>query len=580
MLGIITAEWASTAPPFLATAFVLGVLLHVVFFNRGEWDLHTMPIIRRFVGTFVALPIILMIAPLLLDYVPSSSSSSSSSSAFALRSYLSLLSSFSLWNRFVFAFCLAGCLLLGLFTSILVYRACFHRLNRFPGPFAARLSNFYITRLATRKLQLYREVQNLHQVYGDYVRVGPSEISINDAKAVAAIHSNSSPCGKGPWYNIEQPAVSVHMTRNKDEHTRRRKTWDKAFSTKALRDYEPRVLKYTNLLFQRIRENQGIPFDASKWFNFYSFDVMGDMAFGENFNMLNTGQAHSFMKLIHKHLVVAGLFNHLVWMFPLFKAMPILNREDSVFQDWLVKQVSHREKNRPDVPDVFSWLLSDFEALERPRRQDRLNLQADMQLIAIAGSDTTATTLSSLFFFLAKNKAECVKLQQEIDTCFPGGTDLDQSKLSKMKFLQACINETLRLLPPVPSGLQRMTPPEGLMIGEKFIPGETIVTIPSYTQYRDERFFALPNSFIPERWTTRPELVKDGSVYVPFGNGKYACVGKALGLMEVRLVTSTILRQFDIDLAHEGAEAGFFSGLKDCFTLSPSDLSIVFTARK
>ncbi|KAG5984829.1 hypothetical protein E4U55_003047 [Claviceps digitariae] len=570
---MIATDWASTASPFLTTAFVLGILLHIFLFNRGEWDLHTMQIIRRFVGLYVALAVTLVVGPQFLQYLPSPDSSS-------LVSSVSFLASWSGWFRFVFASCLAGLVLVGLFSSILVYRACFHRLNCFPGPFAARLSNFYVTRLSARKLQLYREIQDLHRAYGDYVRVGPSEISIIDAKAVAAIHSNSSPCGKGPWYNIEQPAISVHMTRNKDDHTRRRKTWDKAFSAKALRDYEPRVNKYTSLLLRRIEENQGLPFEASKWFNFYSFDVMGDMAFGENFNMLSTGQAHGFMKLIHKHLIVAGIFNHLIWMFPLFRAMPILNREDAQFQEWLVKQVSHREKNRPDVPDVFSWLLSDYEALEKPKRQDRLNLQADMQLIAIAGSDTTATTLSSLFFFLASNKAECVKLQQEIDACFPGATELDQSKLSKMKFLQACINEALRLLPPVPSGLQRMTPPEGLMIGDTFIPGETIVTIPSYAQYRDERFFALPNSFIPERWTTRPELVKDGSVYVPFGSGRYACVGKALGLMEVRLVTSTILRQFDVDLAHERAEPGFFSGLKDCFTLSASNLSIVFTARK
>ncbi|KAG6180600.1 hypothetical protein E4U36_004717 [Claviceps purpurea] len=500
----MNTEWASSASPFLGIALVLGVSLHAFIFNRGEWDLHTVQILRRFLGLFVVLAAVLTIVPLPLQ-TPSSPSSSS-------------------WNPFVFALCLTGCVILGLFAS-------------------------------------------------------PSELSIIDAKAVAAIHSNSSPCSKGPWYNIEQPAISVHMTRDKDDHTRRRKTWDKAFSTKALRDYEPRVAKYTNLLLQRIEEHQGIPFDASKWFNFYSFDVMGDMAFGENFNMLNSGHAHAFMKLIHKHLIAAGKLSHLIWLFPLIRAMPILNREDAAAQVWLLKQISHREKNRPDVPDVFSWLLSDFERLEKPSRQDRFNLQADMQLIAIAGSDTTAATLSSLFFLLATNKTECVKLQQELDTCFPGATELDQSKLSKMKFLQACINEALRLLPPVPSGLQRMTPPEGLMIGDRFIPGDTIVTIPSYAQYRDERFFAFPNSFIPERWTTRPELIKDSSIYVPFGSGKYACVGKALGLMEVRLVTSTILRRFDVDLAHEKAEAAFLSGLRDCFTISASNLSVVFTAR-
>lgn len=484
------------------------------------------------------------------------------------------------WNPFVFSLGLVGSMVLGLFASITVYRASFHRLNRFPGPFAARLSNLYITRLSAKNLQLYREIQRLHHTYGDVVRVGPSEISIIDAEAVSAIHSNSSACAKGPWYNIEQPAISVHMTRNKDDHSRRRKTWEKAFSTKALRDYEPRVKKNAGLLLQRIEETQGMPFDVSKWFNFYSFDVMGDLAFGENFDMLSSGQEHGFMKLIHKHMVAVGYFSHLIWTFPLFRALPVLNREGMEFQDWLVKKVQHREKSNPNVPDVFSWLLSDFRSLEKPSRQDRLNLQADMQLIAVAGSDTTATTLSCLFFLLATDKPACVKLQEEIDIVFPKPAQLDVSKLSKMTYLQACINETLRLFPPVPSGLQRMTPSEGIFIGERFIPGDTIVTIPSYAQYRDERFFALPDSFIPERWTAKPELIKDISVYVPFGIGKYACVGKQLGLMEVRLVASTILRQFDVDFSQDGAAPSFLSGLRDRFTFSAPSLGVVFTARK
>lgn len=116
----------------------------------------------------------------------------------------------------------------------------------------------------------------------------------------------------------------------------------------------------------------------------------------------------------------------------------------------------------------------------------------------------------------------------------------------------------------------------------------------------DERFFALPDSFIPERWTTKPELVKDVSVYVPFGigefvalswyfppqapltrfQGKYACVGKQLGLMEVRLVTSMILRQFDVDFSQDGAASSFLSGLRDRFTFSAPSLDVVFTARR
>lgn len=61
---------------------------------------------------------------------------------------------------------------------------------------------------------------------------GPSELSIVGATAFHAIYSNNSPCVKGPWYNIEQPAISLRMTRDQDDHTRRRKTWDRAFSVK------------------------------------------------------------------------------------------------------------------------------------------------------------------------------------------------------------------------------------------------------------------------------------------------------------------------------------------------------------
>lgn len=108
--------------------------------------------------------------------------------------------------------------------------------------------------------------------------------------------------------------------------------------------------------------------------------------------------------------------------------------------------------------------------------------------------------------------------------------------LSQLAYLDAVINETLRMHPPVPSGVQRMTPPDGLRIGETFVPGNTIVQIPTHTMFRgvcsfshfsdlfssrtaDARFFENPDEFIPERWTTRKELTKDASIFVPFSSG-------------------------------------------------------------
>jgi cytochrome P450 len=89
---------------------------------------------------------------------------------------------------------------------------------------------------------------------------------------------------------------------------------------------------------------------------------------------------------------------------------------------------------------------------------------------------------------LARHPEVAAKLQEEIDAYHAerDGRDADHLSLSKLKYLQACIDESLRLYPPVPSGLQRMSPPAGQQIGDVFIPGNTIVQMPSYTLNRGE----------------------------------------------------------------------------------------------
>ncbi|KAK7418715.1 hypothetical protein QQX98_003733 [Neonectria punicea] len=544
---------ANSEASFLA-AFAVGVVLHVGVFRRGEWDLYT----TKLLGSTVLINIALSYA--LFTFA---------ADEFDTR-----------WKAYRAASLLVGTVLAGLYSSLVVYRGLFHRLNRFPGPFFARLSNFNVTLLSIKKFQLYEEIQKQHEKYGDIVRIGPSELSITDPKAFHLIHSNTSPCVKGPWYNILHPVISLHMIRDQKEHARRRKTWDKGFSSKALRDYEPRVARYTNQLLDKLEETQGLPFDASTLFNFYSFDVMGDLAFGKSFDMVKNGVVHYFMKSVHSNMLAVSAFSHLVWMFPLFKEIPGLNYEHVKFQKWLSQQVVERQRNKPEVPDIFSWILGDYDDIKNPSKQDTVNLHGDAHLIVVAGSDTTAASLACLFFELATNPEATRQLQEEIDQYYAGTEEPDHVALSKLKYLQACIDESLRLHPPVPSGLQRMTPPQGLQIGDVFIPGDTILQIPSYTMNRDTRLFDHPNEFIPERWTTRPELTKDKSMFHPFSTGRYSCVGKQLGLMELRYVTSQVLRRYDVKLAEGRTAEDFLAGLKDGFTLASPGLNLVLTPRK
>jgi hypothetical protein len=127
-------------------AFTAGITAHQFALRHGEWDLWT----NRLVVSFALLHITGIAVLLRLP----------DNNTMTLRDAARIVGTLGLL------------LVSGILSSLLVYRGFFHRLNRFPGPFLARFSNFYVTGLSAKNLHLYEEVQLLHQQYGDIVRLG------------------------------------------------------------------------------------------------------------------------------------------------------------------------------------------------------------------------------------------------------------------------------------------------------------------------------------------------------------------------------------------------------------------------
>lgn len=161
---------------------------------------------------------------------------------------------------------------------------------------------------------------------------------------------------------------------------------------------------------------------------------------------------------------------------------------------------------------------------------------------------------------------------------FPGGNqDWTYEKAKPIAYLDYIIQESLRLKPSVPAGLVRMTPPKGIQVDEVFIPGNTIVSVPTYTIQRDARYWDNPLVFIPERWETiKPER----SPWIPFGRGEYICAGKALAFMEMRMALSKIALRYDMAFAPGFDVEEFDNGSLDTFTLSVPELRLVLTKRE
>jgi len=196
-------------------------------------------------------------------------------------------------------------------------------------------------------------------------------------------------------------------------------------------------------------------------------------------------------------------------------------------------------------------------------------------------SDTTATTLTNIFKSLVQQPHHISLLRAEIDH-LPRtelGDYLD-SDLADLKHLSGVINEALRLYPPVPSALPRLTPPEGLTVDGTFIPGNVNVYCPQYVLGRNPECFVNPDEFIPERWYSRPDLTRDASGFAPFSTGPYGCIGRTLALLNVRTTVSRIVAEYDVDLAEGTKIAEYDAGLTEHFTLATAPLNLSFTKRQ
>lgn len=220
--------------------------------------------------------------------------------------------------------------------------------------------------------------------------------------------------------------------------------------------------------------------NISKWFGLYGFDIMGDLAFGKSFNMLESGETHWAIKLLSAGQVPAG-FAFPPWLYRTIVTIPGLAADYHRFINFCSNQLDERMKMQGKVvnPDIMHALLELFYMADATAQKAALPmLQGDSKMMIVAGSDTTSTTLVYIFFHLAADSRLVQRLREELALLIGDRGHITHQYIQDAQLLNGCINETLRLSHPAPSGLFRMTPKEGVYVGETFIPGGTVVQMP------------------------------------------------------------------------------------------------------
>ena len=191
---------------------------------------------------------------------------------------------------------------------------------------------------------------------------------------------------------------------------------------------------------------------------------------------------------------------------------------------------------------------------------------AEISNLVFAGTDTTGTTLTYLFWELACHQYWQDQLRHELRNV---SATANYHVLKDLPILDAVVNEGLRFHPPVPVSLPRIVPSGGGQLCGYFVPEKTIVSMQCYTTQRDPEVFPNPNVFAPDRWLSKSGPTEEmKSMFMPFSKGTRACIGSHLAMMELKLTTATFVRDFVVTAASTMNASDM--DMKDHFAMMPA----------
>ena len=168
---------------------------------------------------------------------------------------------------------------------------------------------------------------------------------------------------------------------------------------------------------------------------------------------------------------------------------------------------------------------------------------ANLILFFLAGFETTSTLLFWCSYALMKNPKIQEKLFDEIKEAKDQSSDLDYETLSSIKYLDAFINETLRMYPPVTRLIRKCTQEHTLSNGLTVEKGMSIL-IPIYAVHHSEQFYPDPETFDPERFMPQNKGSIDSCAFLPFLQGPRNCIGMRFALLEVKMTLANLLLKY------------------------------------
>ncbi|KAL1962675.1 hypothetical protein VTN77DRAFT_9309 [Rasamsonia byssochlamydoides] len=443
-----------------------------------------------------------------------------------------------------------------------IYRLYFHPLAKFPGPKIAAVTSLYecYHDLIRRGMFVWK-VQEMHERYGPIVRINPHELHIRDADFYDELY----PAGSKKrdkykhWVVLAGTPTASFATVSHNHHRLRRAALNPFFSKKAVAKMEPLIRDKVERLCARFADavdsQAVIRLDAA--YMALTMDIITHYAFGESYNYIGDED----FRLSWKEAVIGALENGILlrrfpWALPILKAipLPVLQRVNpnaaklvewaNIVQNKIDVLLRENAKGVKAEGTIFQTML---DSNLPPEEKSAARLLDEGQSVVGAGSETTGGTLTTITFYLLREKRILSKLREELRS-LPSDRELLLPYLEQLPYLTAVINEGLRLNVGVMSRLPRIAH-EPIHYREWEIPPGTPVSETIYFVHHDPIIFPDPEEFRPERWIEAQENgVRLDQYLVCFSKGSRSCPGINLAYAELYLTLATVLTRFELEL--------------------------------
>ncbi|KAK0192825.1 cytochrome P450 monooxygenase [Armillaria mellea] len=471
----------------------------------------------------------------------------------------------------------------------------------FPGPFLAKFSDAWLGWVSYGGHRS-ETIHELHKKYGTFVRIAPNHLSIASPDALQVVYAHGNGALKSPFYDA---FVSIQRglfnTRDRAQHSRKRKIISHIFSQKSVMEFEPSLRLYVGQLISQWErlfgnavkgesgtEGEGgwsghagrLWLDCLPWTNYLAFDIIGDLAFGAPFGMIMAAKDSAPVPKSNEEGLAAigqktscavveipavqilndrGEFSMTMgvfppWWRPIARKLPMFQVGGKAVKSLAgiaIMAVAKRLATPTDRTDLLSKLQAGKD--EKGKPMGREELTAEALTLLIAGSDTTSNSTCAIIYYLARNPHIQAKLHKELDEQLNDSVST-ADEVKNLPYLDACINEGLRLHSTSALGLPRIVPEGGMTVHGHHFPEGAILSVPSYTIHRDPEVWGDEiEEYRPERWFERDNALIQ-KTFNPFSLGPRACVGRNLASLELQIIVSSILRRFDFVLEDPAAE--------------------------